>query len=155
MKSKIITGLTIILLILVSCRKPSIDEEGSAYAAEPALPSTPYNYAQGVNDDRATLGRVLFYDKNLSLNNSVSCGSCHQQSKAFCDNMKFSPGLEDKKTSRNTPSIFAKDGRLFWDGRAGSFNQLSIMPVKNHVEMKSEDMGALCDKLTGLSYYSP
>jgi cytochrome c peroxidase len=153
MKSKIVTGLTLILLILVSCRKPSIDEEGSAYTAEPALPSTPYTYAQGVNDDRATLGRVLFYDKKLSLNNSVSCGSCHQQAKAFCDNLPVSTGLTDAKTARNSPSLFARQGRAFWDGRAATLEDLALRPIKNHVEMKFTDMEKLCEKLSGVSYY--
>jgi cytochrome c peroxidase len=72
------------------------------------LPSTPFNYEAGnkmVNNAKATLGRVLFYDKQLSLNNTVSCGSCHKQEFGFADNTAFSAGLENKKTHRNTPAI--------------------------------------------------
>jgi cytochrome c peroxidase len=96
---------------------------------------------------------VLFYDKSLSLNNSVSCASCHQQEKAFCDNLQFSTGLENVKTLRNTPSIFAKNSRMFWDGRVSSLSDLALKPIKNHVEMKFENLQALATKISKISYY--
>jgi cytochrome c peroxidase len=55
----------------------------------------------GGSDDLITLGRVLFYDKNLSKDKSVSCASCHNQKLAFSDNVDFSTGSENRKTSRN------------------------------------------------------
>ena len=51
-----------------------------------------------ITDEGATLGRVLFYDKKLSLNNTVACGSCHHQSKAFSDGAQLSEGFEGKIT---------------------------------------------------------
>jgi cytochrome c peroxidase len=140
-------------VLFSSCRKEIPLQDPANYSTNPLLPEKAFDYPQSSNDHAAALGRVLFYDRSLSLNNSIACGSCHQQSKAFCDNMRVSVGLEDKHTERNTPSIFAKDGRLFWDGRAGSFNNLSLMPVKNHVEMRFGDLNALCDKLEKLNYY--
>jgi cytochrome c peroxidase len=157
MKTKISFSLVlalIITLVIVSCKKtnPATSEEEN-FSDVPVLPAQPENYKASRNDHLATLGRVLFYDKNLSLNNSVSCASCHQQSKAFCDNLQFSPGLENVKTARNSPSIFGKNGRVFWDGRANSMNDLTLRPIKNHVEMKFEDVEALAVKISRLSYY--
>lgn len=51
-------------------------------------PGTNFGSIQ-ITDEGATLGRVLFYDKQLSLNNTISCGSCHHQDKAFADGERF------------------------------------------------------------------
>ena len=91
------------ILIYIGCKKADLDLEN--YSETPALPSPMYDYDNSSNDALATLGRVLFFDKKMSLNNSVSCGTCHQQSKAFCDNKQFSPGLQDQLTRRNTPTV--------------------------------------------------
>lgn len=69
------------------------------------LPSIPYNYQMGAKDELPTLGRVLFYDPRLSVNNSVSCASCHKQNMAFTDGKKFSLGFENKRTDRNSMPI--------------------------------------------------
>ena len=68
----------------------------------------------------ATLGRVLFYDKKLSLNNTVSCASCHHQEKAFADGLQFSTGFEGRVTTRNSMAIVNPilQNNLFWDSRS-------------------------------------
>ncbi len=58
-----------------------------------------------LNNNRATLGRVLFYDKTLSLDRNVSCGSCHLPEKAFSDEGKFSEGVDRVITKRNTLAL--------------------------------------------------
>jgi len=76
------------------------------------LPATPYSYKQSpgdtfrvINDNKATLGRVLFYDRQLSINNSLACASCHKQNLAFADNARFSKGFGSKLTNRNSMPI--------------------------------------------------
>ena len=44
---------------------------------------------------RANIGKVLFYDKQLSFNNSIACASCHKQNLAFADDVAFSTGFEN------------------------------------------------------------
>ncbi len=156
MKTKISLLLILsMVIIVVSCKKNETlkDEANEKYSSTPVLPATPDNYTSSGNDRLATLGRVLFYDRALSLNNSVSCASCHQQTRAFCDNLQFSPGLENQQTSRNTPSIFAKSGRMFWDGRADNMSNLVLKPIKNHVEMRFEDLNQLASKISKINYY--
>ncbi|MBX2965144.1 MAG: hypothetical protein KF845_03295 [Cyclobacteriaceae bacterium] len=81
-------------------------DESSIATAYLDLPKTPYTYSNDtVNNYVATLGRVLFYDKQLSINNSVSCASCHKQELAFADNVKFSKGFENRLTNRNSMPI--------------------------------------------------
>src|SRR4051812_33765262 len=70
----------------------------------PLLPDQVEDFPVSSNDRLATLGKVLFYDKELSLNNNVACGSCHKQANAFTDNLQFSQGTGNKFTERNTPS---------------------------------------------------
>jgi cytochrome c peroxidase len=86
---------------LYSCETEGIESMESVLV----LPSAPYAYGMGAKDELPTLGRVLFYDKRLSANNSVSCASCHKQAIAFTDNRRFSLGFQNKQTTRNSMPI--------------------------------------------------
>jgi cytochrome c peroxidase len=108
-----------------------------------------------INDDMANLGRVLFYDVNLSLNNTVSCGSCHHQEQAFADGKAVSHGFEGRITNRSSMA-FANpitQKNLFWDSRSSSLIDLALRPVQNHIEMGMEDMPTLIAKLSKVNYY--
>lgn len=154
MKKTIAISIIVLpVLVYIGCNKLDISPQLETYSMEPILSQTVADYDLSHNDDLATLGRVLFYDKKLSLNNSVSCGSCHQQSRAFCDNKQFSIGLQDIATRRNTPTIVLHGGDLFWDGRANNFHDLALMPLVNHIEMKNYDILKLENKLKAISYY--
>ncbi len=113
------------------------------------------NVANPISNNGATLGRVLFYDKKLSLNNQIACASCHHQDQGFADNNKFSTGFEGKKTSRNALAITnaGLEEALFWDTRSKSLEDLAIQPIRNHIEMGIEDMNKLSVKLAKISYY--
>jgi cytochrome c peroxidase len=84
------------------------------------------------------LGRFLFYDSILSLDYSMSCGSCHKQKYAFSDAPnRFSKGFQGKVLNRNTMPLFnlAWYPNFFWDGRAGSIEEQVFHPVRAHDEM--------------------
>lgn len=111
----------------------------------------------------ATLGRVLFYDKKLSLNNTIACASCHKQEFAFGDNAALSVGFEGGQTGRHSMRLanarFGTETKFFWDERASSLEQQTTMPIQDHVEMGFSGMNgqpnidSLVNKLQGLSYY--
>ena len=126
---------------------PSKAESGITFKENPLNPIT---------DDGATLGRVLFYDKKLSLNNQVACASCHHQANAFADNVALSTGFNGQKTSRNASTITNPnlEKALFWDMRSPNLEDLATRPVRNHVEMGIEDMDKLAIKLAKISYYN-
>lgn len=86
---------------------------------------------------KAALGKKLFNEKILSKDSSVSCASCHKPAYAFADTVAFSMGIEGKRTKRNTPSVLNMKNRpyYFWDGRAGSLEEQSLMPIQNPDEM--------------------
>lgn len=143
---------------------------------KPVLPSTTLNYlinypsfltaAMQLNDntpadnqltnDGATLGRVLFYDKHLSKNNTISCGSCHKSTTSFTDNIQFSKGFEGGLTTRTSMDLlnvaFYKSGKMFWDERSATLEAQVVQPIQNHVEM-GESFPALVDKVKALDYY--
>lgn len=87
---------------------------------------------------QAALGRQLFYDKALSVDSTVSCGSCHYQQAAFGDFVKNSRGIAGAIASRrNTPPLFNLYHRssFFWDGGIPRLEQVAIAPFQSHLEM--------------------
>ena len=108
-----------------------------------------------VTDNGATLGRVLFYDTKLSLNNTVSCGTCHIQSQAFSDGKIKSPGFEGNESTRNTLSIVNPrfSTTLTWTGQNISLEEQVLQPINNHLEMGLENLDHLAAKLQKVDYY--
>ena len=112
-----------------------------------------YNYAQQgvpnyitkdntrnnpVTDLGATLGRVLFYDVSLSVDNTIACASCHQQETAFGDVDALSTGVNGitgRHSMRLVNSRFAEEARFFWDERANSLENQTTQPIQDHIEM--------------------
>jgi len=106
-----------------------------------------------------TLGRVLFYDKHLSVNASISCASCHKQALAFSDNVQFSKGFENRFTLRNSLPIqnidpFMGDSvKLFWDGREKFLQTMVLKPILNHVEMGMGNEADITERVRNTPYY--
>jgi len=108
----------------------------------------------------ATLGRVLFYDRQLSRNNTVSCASCHEQKAAFSDPIRFSVGFNGGHTKRNAMSLAnirftnlkGREPGFFWDERAATLEKQVLMPIQDKIEM-GMDLKGLNVKLRKLPYY--
>ncbi|HEX6225543.1 MAG TPA: cytochrome c peroxidase [Chryseolinea sp.] len=83
------------------------------------------------------LGRMLFYEKKLSADNTISCGTCHQQSLAFSDGKAFSDGIRGSKTKRSTIPLsnLLWKFKFFWDGRASSLEEQALIPIQDSLEM--------------------
>ena len=91
-----------------------------------------------ITDEGATLGRVLFHDKRLSRNDTVSCSSCHDQAHAFSDPAVASTGVNGttgRHAMRLINARFANEARFFWDERAATLESQTTQPVRDHVEM--------------------
>ncbi|MCX6211897.1 MAG: cytochrome-c peroxidase [Bacteroidetes bacterium] len=116
-----------------------------------------------ITNSKATLGRVLFYDKNLSTNNTISCGSCHKQNLAFSDIAPVSDGVEGGKTVRHSMRLinsrFARETKFFWNERALTLELQTTMPIQDHLEMGFSglsgrgNMISLLAKLSKINYY--
>lgn len=156
---KSLTTLLLLSFVLLSCDSdaPQIGEVSLD------LPEVSYNYA--MDNEAATLGRVLFYDQQLSVNNAISCASCHKQSIAFGDNVQFSRGFDNRLTERNSMPIqnlfsgsnfggsFVSPSGLFWDGRGVDHSRSLLLPIINHVEMGIPNIEYLEEKIASIDYY--
>ena len=116
-----------------------------------------------ITNAKATLGRVLFYDKNLSLNNTVSCASCHKQAFAFSDTALVSTGvlggLSVRHSMRLINARFANEAKFFWNERAASLEIQTTMPIQDHAELGFSGvqgrpgLDSLLNKLSKVNYY--
>lgn len=101
------------------------------------LDNTPNN--NPITNEGATLGRVLFYDKNLSANGTISCASCHKQAKGFSDDAVLSVGFNGGHTRRHAMTLinskYYARGRFFWDERASTLEEQVLEPFQDSVEM--------------------
>ena len=172
--------------VTVACQQENVmteattgmNDRNARADAVPVLPATLFNYAAQVlpayltspqvagqnntppnnpiTDQGATLGRVLFYDKSLSLNNTTSCASCHQQANSFSDPARFSRGFAGGLTTRNSMSLinarYYPNGRFFWDERSVSAEAQASQPIVHPVEM-GMTMPSAVAKLRTLNYY--
>jgi len=118
--------------------------------------------SNAVNDRVATLGRVLFYDLQLSTNNRASCASCHQQAVGFTDPMRFSNGISSAATTeahamRLGNLRYWQPGSTFWDRRAASAEAQASHPLHSLVEMgwggAAGDINGLIRKMAATAYY--
>lgn len=101
------------------------------------------------------LGKMLFYDKNLSKNESQACGSCHRQLDGFSDSLQFSLGVENLPGSRQAMPVFNlawHSNEFFWDGRAELLREQVLMPIQDPLEM-NETLPKVISKLSSQKIY--
>jgi cytochrome c peroxidase len=136
---------------------PKLPEVADSYDLPPSESFfVPYGDSV-INNDVATLGRVLFYDTQLSRNNRVSCGTCHRQQNGFADTRNFSFGLLDGLTGRNTSTIVNTGTQVgfFWDLRESTLDHMVLQPIANHVEMGISDTLEIERRVRSIDYYAP
>lgn len=101
------------------------------------------------------LGRMLFYEKDMSKDGSLSCAGCHKQEDAFDDIRKFSEGVRGLEGKRQAMAIFNmawNDNEFFWDGRAHLLRDQALMPIQDELEM-DETLENVVAKLSGSKIY--
>lgn len=169
--------LVSVLLSFGACRKdaPIVQQPTEPTLVLPAqlytytLPPMPAHFSQvllqiwestpdnnPITDAGATLGRVLFYDRNLSVNRTISCGSCHHQDKGFADPVAASIGHNGGGTRRNASHLVnqAYSRRQFWDQRAANLETQVLMPIQDAVEM-GMTLPEVRARLLGIDHYRP
>ena len=98
---------------------------------------------------KAALGFALFHDSRLSVDNTVSCASCHALETAGVDNHQYSHGVNDQLGGVNAPTVYNAVYNFvqFWDGRAQTLAAQAAGPPLNPVEMASESFDQIIAKL--------
>jgi len=136
--------LLLILLVSLnySCKKDTpteITQDLTPYTLnvgafpEPDLPAD-----NALTVEKIKLGRMLFYEKNMSSDNTISCASCHLQTNSFNDDKQFSEGVDGALGGRNAMSAINlawNTNGFFWDGRAHKLRDQSLGPIENPLEM--------------------
>ncbi|MFH0351124.1 MAG: cytochrome c peroxidase [Chromatiales bacterium] len=120
------------------------------------LPQTPVPADNPLTEPKIALGRMLFYDRRLSLNNTMSCAMCHIPDQGFTNNALAAPvGIEGRSVRRNAPSLYnvAYQKLLFHDGREIALETQVWSPLLARNEMGAPSVGWVLDKVRRLPAY--
>ncbi len=115
-------------------------------AAEPVRPVA---VATDIDETKAALGFALFHDTRLSVDNTVSCATCHSLETAGVDNHQYSHGVNDQIGGVNAPTVYNAVYNFvqFWDGRAKTLADQAAGPPLNPIEMASDSFDQIIAKL--------
>jgi cytochrome c peroxidase len=127
------------LFLLVACRKDKADYTPTPYQLkvpshfpDMIIPSNNPMTVEGVE-----LGRFLFYEKQLSGDNTMNCASCHMPQHSFSDANKYSIGIDGVFGNRQSMALIniGWESFFFWDGRETTLESQILEPVTNPIEM--------------------
>lgn len=149
-------GVLGLLILFIACTKEKV-----GYDPTPYFIKTPSHFPKmnipsdnPMTEEGVLLGRMLFYEKKLSLDHSISCGSCHAPDAAFSDPNQFSEGVNGALGTRNSMALINLGWQnfFFWDGRAATLEEQILQPVQNPVEMHLEWTEAVSRIQSNLEY---
>jgi cytochrome c peroxidase len=153
------------LLFTLACSSENEPERELVYDPTPYQPELPWYFPDAVNlpadnlltEEGVELGRMLFYEKQLSVDQSVSCASCHQQDKAFTDGRQFPQGVNGGQVNKNSMSLhnLLWVSHLNWDGRSASLEEQAVGPLTNPLEMGLADVNEAVLRLQTTQIYPP
>ena len=147
---------------LFACKKESPVEQKIEHDTTPyvlnfgAFPPPPIAADNMLTKQKVQLGRMLFYEKRLSGDNSISCASCHRQEHAFTDTARFSLGVlgfEGKRQAMSAFNMAWNINEFFWDGRAHLLRDQSLLPIQDSLEMH-ETLPNMVQKLKADKQYT-
>ena len=107
--------------------------------------------------EKVTLGKLLFFDKRLSANDTIACATCHRPALAFTDGQPVSTGIHRQQGGRSAPTALNRlfSSTQFWDGRAATLEAQSVGPFVNPVEHGFSNYDALLKKINSIEGYKP
>jgi len=160
MKKLFILTAAFVMAFAISCKNKQNKEQASGIKADSVLltaknvfqplPNQAANPGNAVTPEKVLLGKTLYYDNRLSMNNTESCNTCHNLSTFGVDNKSTSPGDNGKLGTRNSPTSLnsALHFVQFWDGRMKDVEEQAGGPVMNPAEMSMPDEQTMIARLT-------
>lgn len=149
--------LLVIILMTYGCTSKKATKEDmellkQAQEQFQSLPETLID--KDKNADKIALGKKLYFEKKLSINDTISCNSCHNLKTFGVDNEKTSPGHDGTRGGRNSPTTLnaAMHFRQFWDGRAKDVEEQALGPILNPIEHGLADAKAAMKKINTDDY---
>lgn len=150
------TYATALLMLLVAACSKEVIEQFVGFKSPYYFPPATYNFSKNqVSKAGFELGKMIFYDSTLSIDNSTSCASCHMPSSAFTHpDHSLSHGLHGSLTRRNAPPIMnlAWNNSFMWDGSVERLDQQPVKPFTNPLEM-GETMPNIMKKVNSSGMY--
>lgn len=130
----------LLLLFFASCKKEPVSPvDTTPYVLElpPHFPYPDIPEDNQLTEARVTLGKKLFFEPALSVDSSITCGSCHKQSLAFADELPISPGVRGRLGFRNSPTLanLAYLTKVNKDGGVPKLDIQALVPIEDHAEM--------------------
>jgi len=106
--------------------------------------------------EKAALGKMLFFDPRLSVNQNISCATCHNPSFGWEQALPLAVGAQNTALGRHNPTVLnlAWGDKFFWDGRAASLEEQALGPIQSEVEMNMP-LEVLIDRVKGIPGYKP
>lgn len=146
--------------LLVSCGQPPLDTEGidpeyiANFSPAPDLIDSKEN---PFTEEKAALGRMLYFETRLSKEKNISCNSCHPLDRYGVDGQPTSTGHRGQRGARNAPTVYFAAGHKlqFWDGRAKDVEEQAKGPMMNPVEMAMSDAADVEKALRSIPGYAP
>jgi cytochrome c peroxidase len=138
--------------------KPEETPAGQSAADSPkvplGLPPLPVPDDNPITPEKVELGKLLYFDKRVSKDGTVSCATCHDPKMAWAEHMPTSEGIGHQKGGRNSPTVInaAYATSQFWDGRAKTLEEQATGPVENPIEM-GHQMEAVVDAFSKIPEY--
>lgn len=138
----------LVLFGLILSAFVSVDK--SLFEAPHNWPKPAYDFSKNpLSKEKILLGRVLFYDPILSINNTTSCASCHSPYAAFTHvDHALSHGIYDSIGTRNSPALMnlAWHSNYMWDGSINHLDMQALAPISHPSEM-GENISHVVQKL--------
>jgi cytochrome c peroxidase len=156
---KYIIWIVISFQVLATTTVFASDSERLMRSANRYFSSLPGTMPGSENDtpERIALGRKLYFEKRLSINDTQSCASCHRLEDGFAgvDNLSVSPGAKGEPGTRNSPTVLNAGWQdsQFWDGRAADLVEQAKGPILNPIEMGMPDEQTVEEKIRGIAEY--
>ena len=158
--SKYIIPFALVVTFATNCKRNKKTEEikhdTTPYVLETgSFPPNLINPDNRLTIQGVHLGKMLFYEKQMSGDGTLACAGCHMQEFAFTDTARFSTGIQGKKGGRQAMTIFNMawhGNEFFWDGRAKTLEDQILEPIPNPVEMH-QSWDAAIGKLSNEIYY--
>ena len=123
--------------------------------AQPLPEQPPIPGDNPMSQEKVKLGQILYFDKRLSADNTVSCNTCHDVNKGGVDGLATSKGINGQFGGRNAPTVLnaAYLSAQFWDGRAPTLEEQAKGPLTNPIEMGMKDHDAVVAKIKSIKGY--
>ena len=150
-----LAGLAIIPFVVYaqSPKASGTQKKRPAKAASPrpkvplGLPELKVPADNPITPEKVELGKLLYFEKRVSKNGTVSCATCHDPKMAWAEHTPTSSGIHEQKGGRNAPTVVnaAYATTQFWDGRAATLEEQATGPVENPIEMGNSMEAVVAD----------